>query len=240
MRIDKTNLYRNITALLTILLVVTLIDFRPTTTKKNNNKQELENKSNEVIEYIFLGDSITNNYTLQKYYPEYPIINSGIGGDKTTDVLDELDNRVFKYNPKKVFLLIGINDLTHFKSPDYVAHNIELITKKIRIKFPKCKIYVESIYPVNYSWKNRYNETVPSMDTMINNIKITNNRIQEICEKHNYQYINTYASLVDDNNLLKEEYSKDGIHLSDEGYEAVTKVIKQNAFVDENKKETQI
>lgn len=239
MRINKTNLYRNITVLLTILLVVTLIDFKPTTNKKNNN-QELENKSSEVIEYVFLGDSLTNNYTLQKYYPEYPIINSGIGGNKTDDILAELQNRVFKYNPKKVILLIGINDLTHFKTPDYVAHNIELITNQIKVKFPKCKIYIESIYPINYSWKKRKNNTVPSMDVMISSIIKTNDKIKDICEKYNYQYIDTYTSLIDENNLLKQEYSKDGIHLNDKGYEEVTKIIKQHAFINENNKETQI
>ena len=36
-----------------------------------------------------------------------------------------------------------------------------------------------------------------------------------------------YDLLKDEEGNLKEEYTKDGLHLSDKGYEVVTKEIKQ-------------
>lgn len=232
--ISKINLYRFLNLVLCFLLLFSFIN-RNKTEKYNKTENIDSNYFNTYKEYLFLGDSITNNYTLQKYYPEYPIINSGVGGDKTQDILDNLENRVFKYKFKKVILLVGINDLTHFKDADYVATNIEKITKKIQKKYPKSKIYIESIYPVNYSWKNRYEDTVPNMDTMISNIKKTNEKIQEICNKNGYEYIDVF-SILEEDDMLASKYSKDGIHLNDDGYEVVTKLIKSKVFNEENKK----
>lgn len=225
---SKLKFYKNLNVFLCLLLVISITFL--TINKKENKLKKLENSNyNSYTEYLFLGDSITNNYTLQKYYPEFPIINSGIGGDRTQHILDTLNNRVFKYKPKKVIILAGINDLTHFEDPSYVSKNIELIAKKIKEKLPKCEIYIESIYPVNYSWKNRYGDTVPSMDDMINNIKTTNKQLKKICEENNYKYLDLF-DILEENDMLANIYSKDGIHLSDEGYEIVTKFLKDRVF----------
>ena len=58
---------------------------------------------------VFLGDSITDYYDLDKYYSNYNVVNSGIAGNTTRDILGDMKNRVYKYNPSKVFLLIGTN-----------------------------------------------------------------------------------------------------------------------------------
>ena len=37
--------------------------------------------------YVFLGDSITAGYDLDKFYKDYPVVNSGVGGYTTKDML---------------------------------------------------------------------------------------------------------------------------------------------------------
>ena len=239
MNIDKLKFYKTLNVFLCLLLVGSIIGLSIHKEPKKIERLDRNNFST-YTEYLFLGDSITNNYTLQKYYPEYPIINSGIGGDRTQNILNTLNNRVFKYQPKKVIILAGINDLTHFEDPSYGAFNIEEIAKRIKEKLPKCEIFIESIYPVNYAWKNRYMDTVPSMDDMIHNIIETNNKLKEICEKYNYEYIDVFTILAD-NNVLAEQYSKDGIHLNETGYETVTNYLKDKIFnKNDNFKGTQI
>ena len=79
--------------------------------KNNNEKKEIDYKSQN---YLFLGDSITEFYHLEDYYDEkLYVVNSGISGNSTYNILDDMYNRVYKYNPTKVFLLIGTNDLSH-------------------------------------------------------------------------------------------------------------------------------
>ena len=60
---------------------------------------------------VFLGDSITNFYDLDKFYKNKNVVNSGVNGNMTTDILDDLKTRVYRYNPSHVILLIGTNDL---------------------------------------------------------------------------------------------------------------------------------
>ena len=239
MNIDKLKFYKYLNILLCILLVVSVFTLWPRENAVAKNERLEKDTYDNYTEYLFLGDSITNNYTLQKYYPEYPIINSGIGGDVTKNILNNLDNRVFKYKPKKVIILAGINDLKRFEEPEYVAKNIEEIALKIKKKLPKCEIYIESIYPVNESWIKDYDEPVQDTDILIKNIKKTNKKLKKICEKYNYKYLNVYSILQEEDILIKK-YSNDGLHLNEEGYRVVTDFLKDRIFNKINSFKTQI
>ena len=76
---------------------------------------------------VFLGDSITDFYDLDKYYPDVKVVNSGIDGNSTYQVLDDMKERVYIYNPSKVFILIGTNDIIHGKNVDEIVNNIKKI-----------------------------------------------------------------------------------------------------------------
>ena len=58
-------------------------------------------------------------------------------------------NRVYKYNPSKVFLLIGTNQIPMGDSDDKIIDGIKHIIDDIRENRPYAKIYIESIYPIN-------------------------------------------------------------------------------------------
>jgi len=59
---------------------------------------------------------------------------------------------VTRSKPAKVFLLIGINDLSHGISKDTVFANICKIAENIRSASPKTKVFIQSIFPVNASF----------------------------------------------------------------------------------------
>ena len=122
-KIKKADTRRELNINLFLLLSVALVIYIFVTSGDNNNKiEEYKNnikdlkEENEKLEseltteYVFLGDSITDKYKMQKYLIDYPVINSGIGGNRTDDVLEQLNKRVFKYKPNKLILLIGMND----------------------------------------------------------------------------------------------------------------------------------
>ena len=199
--------------------------------KDINNLKEVNEtlKSELTTEYVLLGDSITDKYKIQKYLMDYPVINSGISGNKTDDVLDQLNKRVFKYKPNKLVLLIGINDLLHEKDSDYVINNIEKITDKIHDKFPDCKIYIESVYPVNHKWKDNAKSEF-KLEEVQEKIKELNEKIKKLCDKNNYTYVDVYPSLKDDKEELKSEFTDDGLHPNSKGYETITEVLIDKVF----------
>ena len=75
--------------------------------------------------YLFLGDSLTDYFDLETYFPGKPVVNSGIAGNTTDQILESMKTRVYDYNPSKVFLLIGTNDLRDGKAQEAVVQNVE-------------------------------------------------------------------------------------------------------------------
>ena len=170
---------------------------------------------------LFLGDSLTDYYNLSKYYKNELVINSGIAGNSTDDILNDMYNRVYKYNPSKIFLLIGTNDIVYGKDVNYITNNINKIIDLIRKKLPNCKIYLESLYPINNTNNLKVNHNVVANRTndVINQI---NTKIKEI---PNITYINIHDSLVDTNGNLNINYTVEGLHINDSGYITITNIL---------------
>ena len=195
-------------------------------TKKNQKikKEEKEKISlkKAYTNYLFLGDSITDFYDLDKFFKKKFFVNSGISGNTTDDILNDMENRVYNYNPSKVFILIGTNDLNKDKSIDYITNNIIKIIEQIKKNRKETIIYLESIYPVN---KKINKKMVANRDN--NDIKKINEKIKKYALDNNITYIDTYTLLKDENDNFNELYTDDGLHPNEKGYEVITKEIKK-------------
>lgn len=67
---------------------------------------------NEYINpIVFLGDSITEKIDWRELFSYPNIVNRGIGSDTITGVNNRIDS-IVKLRPSKVFLMIGINDIS--------------------------------------------------------------------------------------------------------------------------------
>lgn len=62
-------------------------------------------------------------------------------------------NSILKGKPAKIFLLIGINDVSRGTSADTIVNQIARITRKIKEDSPKTKLYLQSILPVTDYYK---------------------------------------------------------------------------------------
>lgn len=219
----RLYLYRILSIILILCLGFTLILY--------NNKECLvvKNETKKIVNpnYVFLGDSITEFYNLDKYYNNLPVVNSGINGNRTEDILNNLNERVYRYNPSKIILLIGVNDLLAGKTEDSIYDKIKEITDKIRKKLPSCEIYIESIYPTNNDeWKKR-NKYVIDEAQMKERILNVNNKIKDLCNEKKYVYIDLYDKLKNDKDLINNEYTDDGLHPNDRGYAKITEELKK-------------
>lgn len=175
---------------------------------------------NDKRDIIFLGDSLIDICEWSELFGNPLIKNRGISGDTTTGILDRLD-AVVKGNPKKVFIMIGINDIGKGKTIEDIVNNYEKILQNIKNGSPNTEIYVNSVLPIN---KDLFITT--TKDEEIINL---NKGLKKLCEKNNVQYIDLYSLLVQSDNKLKSEYTTGGIHLNGKGYlvwkEAVKKFL---------------
>lgn len=188
-------------------------------------KTKVITKKEEVVvmddNYLFLGDSITEQYDLDEYYNDLPVVNSGISGNKTKDLLNDLNNRVYQYNPSKVFLLIGTNDIQSKVEEDVIVNNIKKILEDIHENRPYAKLYLEAIYPVDEGSSGAQDRTNKEIQSI-------NASLEDYCKKNDITFIDMYDLLLDpesDKDRLFEDYSKDGLHISDEGYEVITEEL---------------
>ena len=177
--------------------------------------------------YVFLGDSITDWYDLDKYFEGLPVVNSGVSGYSTSNILNHMNKMVYQYNPSKVFILIGINDLELKVDDDVVVNNIRKIVQGIKKNRRYAKIYVESIYPINNSEDDKIEGSIINGNRKNSDIIDINNKLVKLTKEEGATYIDLHKELVDDNGLLKIEYTVDGLHLSSEGYEKVTEVLRK-------------
>ena len=105
---------------------------------------------------------------------------------------------------------------------DGIKDNIDKIINNIHEKYPDCKIYLESIYPINDSVNKEIVETRTNTS-----IKDLNSKIKNICNDSKCTYINMYDKLTDKNGNLIRIYTVDGLHLNRLGYIKVTKELRK-------------
>ncbi len=66
---------------------------------------------------VFFGDSITDMWKLEDYFPGKPYINRGIGGQTTPQMLVRFRQDVIDLHPKVVLILAGTNDIAGNTGP---------------------------------------------------------------------------------------------------------------------------
>ena len=161
------------------------------------------------VDVAFLGDSLTDGYDVKSYYPDYLVVNRGIGGDTTFDLENRLQVSLYDLKPKVIVMLIGANN---FKT---MFDNYENILKGFQQNVPNSKVILLSLTSMGKEWGKN------------NNIAKENNiKIQELATKYNYEFIDLYNPLLNlTTNEIYEEYTTDGGHLTPKGYEVLTKCI---------------
>ena len=89
---------------------------------------------------VFIGNSITNGAEWSELFPQKRVKNRGISGDTSGGVYDRLE-AIVKGKPAKIFILIGINDISRGIEVETIVQNMKQIVEKIQNESPKTKIY---------------------------------------------------------------------------------------------------
>lgn len=170
---------------------------------------------------VFLGNSITDGGEFHELFDNPQIKNRGIRSDVITGVEKRL-GQVTGGQPAKIFLLIGINDVSHGHSVDELARRYERLVRRIREQSPGTRLYVQSVMPVNNSFR-RYRNLTGKEKT----IRKFNERIRAIADANGAVYVDLWPFLADADGNLKREYTNDGLHLNGRGYRVWTDGIRQ-------------
>ena len=179
--------------------------------ERRNELFDVMPKSKNSI--VFIGNSLTQNFELSEFFQNLRVKNRGINGD----MIDGVENRIEKIlesNPKKIFLEIGINDLTSGESTEKIVVSYKNLMDKIYLENNNTEIYIQSIFPVGGNIT-----TVNFNDGFKINkqIRLINEEIKSYAVIKGMCYIDTYR-FFELKGELNPKYSADGIHLSAIGY----------------------
>ncbi len=167
---------------------------------------EIFPKSESAI--MFVGDSLTDFCDWQEFFRNFTVKNRGISGDTTSGILSRIDNLV-ESRPKKIFIMIGINDFLNGETVDNVATNYQLILQAFKQKVPQSKVYIKSVLPLNQKF------TDPEINSKIIAL---NTKLKELAQEFSFQYIDLFPHFLGSNNQLDDQYTTDGLHLNGKGY----------------------
>ena len=169
------------------------------------------------VKTVFFGDSITNGFPLNEFFPNASLLNRGIGGDNVNGLYFRLEDDVFPYTPEQVVMMIGING---------IQMDFELIIRKITavaslMKERGIKVWLCSITPLRYpdKWDRfQYQDKIVKL----------NGRLREIAEKDFAGFVDYHSALKDEKGELSADHAKeDGTHITFAGYQVMAKRLSE-------------
>ncbi|MDV4149529.1 GDSL-type esterase/lipase family protein [Clostridium sp. AL.422] len=194
--------------------------------------------------FIFIGDSLTFGYGVNKNKCwieilrdsilsssiNLNIINKGINGNTTTDMLNRFTEDVIKLNPYTVFIMGGTNDLLSNRHLSLILDNIELMIKEAQTKTNNIIIGI----PPRIVKEDAYRLFMPSStyDYCENTLPILRDKLIKLCESYKVKYIDFYNLTA---NLNQKEIYLDGIHLNENGHKILFESFIKMLDLDINK-----
>jgi len=163
--------------------------------------------SKETI--VFTGSSSVRLWRkLQEEFPDHQIINSGFGGSQASDLLYFIDELILSYNPKKVFIYEGDNDLWAKKRPADVLDTTADIIRRIKAKNTSTQVILISAKPSISRWKIR------------GKYKRLNRKMERFTQDDpNLFYVDVWKPMLNKRKLKTDIFIEDGLHMNQKGYD---------------------
>jgi lysophospholipase L1-like esterase len=174
----------------------------------------------EEEDIVFLGNSITDGGEFSELFSNYPVKNRGINSDDISGVLARLP-QVTAGSPAKIFLLIGINDISHNLSLGQLTAKYTKLVQAIREQSPSTRLYIQSVMPINNDF-GRY-KNLKGKEKIITDL---NKELMKIAVENDAVYVDLWPALAEpDSGRLRPDFTNDGLHLLGEGYKAWAETI---------------
>ena len=176
---------------------------------------------------VFMGDSITEFWHLQRNFGTKDYINRGISGQITPQMLLRFMVDVVALKPDVVVILGGTNDIARSAHEAFSNTPPEMIRDSIRAMTELAKangiaVVLCSIPPVsNYSGTNRTEELPPPF------IQELNDWVRRYAVEMHVAFADYYSVLVDKKGMLRAAFSRDGVHPNDAGYAVMAPVVQR-------------
>ena len=171
---------------------------------------------------VFMGDSITENWGMgDPDLFEHGVLNRGISGQTTPQMLVRFRSDVIALKPRAVHILAGTNDVagnTGPNRPQDFKDNIMSMAELARAH--GLHVILGSIPPAaSFNWR-------PQLKPVAR-IRELNQWLRDYASQNGFDYVDYYSVLAGPSGELKPELSNDGVHPNRSGYRLMRKLVEQ-------------
>ena len=160
---------------------------------------------------VFIGNSITDMHNWAEAFDNPNVIERGVSGAVASELIDNLE-AILPGHPKKIFMMIGTNDLgsAGLNTPEKVAAKIRTALTRCKKESPNTELYVQSILPSKSGIRVLADEIT------------TNDSIKKLCAEFGATYVDLWDKMQ---GILDGSITLDGLHLKASGYRIWCKEI---------------
>ena len=161
---------------------------------------------------VMLGNSLTDGCEFNELLNNRHIKNRGIVGDIIQGMIDRI-GPIIEGQPRKLFIMGGVNDISHDVSADSIARAMEKLIVMVKQGSPRTRIYLQSLLPFNNDvreWK-----LLKGRDHVVVE---ANALLEQVAHRQGVTWIDLYPLFVDDEGRLRADLTNDGLHLMGKGY----------------------
>jgi hypothetical protein len=166
---------------------------------------------------LFIGDSITEGFDLNYFFGDSTMVNMGI--------LKRLEP-VARIQPKRIFLLIGINDVLKRLSPAGISSRQQEIILALKKICPQSNIYVQSLLPINSDYDVLEGNKRIKTEDVLAEIQAINTTLEATCQSTGVNFIHLYPAFTDRRGQLLSDLTYDGLHLNNNGNQVWTTLLR--------------
>lgn len=165
---------------------------------------------------LFIGSSSIRLWkTLVEDLPEHKVINRGFGGSQIEDSVYFVERMVVPYQPRKIVMYAGGNDINANKAPEQVASDFKAFVAKVHAKLPETRIAYISIAPNPARWAQV--ERVKAANRLIREFTTTDKRLQ---------FIDVFQHMLgEDGKPWPDIFVEDRLHMNEKGYAIWKRVV---------------
>jgi len=176
---------------------------------------------------VFFGDSRAADWVVPTSLNQFQFINRGVGAQTSAQALERINDHIEPLQPQVVIVQVGINDLktipifpnqkesiiascqANIKQIVYECVELDAIVILTTI-FPPGRVPLER----RLFWSDDVAEAVKEVNDFIYSL-----------EGKNIIVFDATAVLTDESGIVQQEYSRDLLHLTDAGYDALNEEL---------------
>lgn len=174
---------------------------------------------------VFFGDSITDFWRLNEYFPGKDFVNRGISGQITGEMLGRMKADVIDLHPKAMILLAGTNDIARGVALRTIEDNLIMITELARAN--NIKVLLCSVLPVSDYHKTENPRFEMAKSHPPQQIREINQWMQNYCRGNVCTYVDYFSAMVDSAGMLQSDLSDDGLHPNAKGYRIMAPIAQR-------------